>query len=96
MSIYDNEKVCLIFTGDMVGRIKIFDALTYYKMVEIAGHFRMVTSLDISKKLNRFTTTSEDTFLNVWKLLPEKGYTVSLLKSYNSSDKMLLGSSIMD
>jgi WD40 repeat protein len=96
LGVYENENACYLFSGDMLGKVRIFDAMNYNLVIEIAAHFRLITSLDISSKLNRFITTSEDTFLNVWKINSENGFTLTLAKSYNSNDKMILGGKILE
>jgi hypothetical protein len=96
MSVYENDNVCYLFTGDSLGKVRIYDALTYTLSIEIAAHFRLITSIDVSVKLNRFITTSEDTFLNVWKINPDNGLALTLAKSYNSNDKMILGGKIIE
>lgn len=95
MAVYETSSNCYLFTGDILGKIRVHDALSYNLMIEIAAHFRAVTSLDISVKLNRLITTSEDTFLNVWKVNADNGLTLTLAKSYNSNDKMILGGRIL-
>merc|ERR1711907_152850 len=96
MSVFEVKNDCYIFIGDMLGKVKVYDALSYHKMIEISAHFRMLTSIDTNNKLNRFITTSEDTFLNVWKINTENGVALTLAKSYNSNDKMILGGVILD
>lgn len=96
MSVYESDSSCYLFTGDILGKVRVFDAFNYNLVIEIAAHFRSVTSLDVSVALNRFITTSEDTFLNVWKINPENGLVLTLAKSYNSNDKMILGGKILE
>jgi hypothetical protein len=95
MTVYETSNNCYLFTGDILGKIRVYDALAFNLMIEVAAHFRAVTSLDINTKLNRFITTSEDTFLNVWKVNAENGLVLTLAKSYNSNDKMILGGKIL-
>lgn len=96
LTVYEIKNECYLFVGDMVGKVKVYDALSYNKVIEISAHFRLITSLEISNKIHRFITTSEDTFLNVWKVTTENGLQLTLAKSYNSNDKMILGGVIMD
>jgi len=96
MCVYENGTVCYLFVGDMLGKIRVYDIMTSHMIIEIAAHFRAVTSLSVNLKLNRFISTSEDTYLNVWKVNVENGLNLVLMKSYNSDDKMIMGGRILD
>lgn len=96
MCVFENESVCYLFVGDMLGKIRVYDILTNQMIIEIAAHFRAVTSLSVNLKLNRFISTSEDTYLNVWKVNVENGLNLVLMKSYNSDDKMIMGGRILE
>ncbi len=96
MCVYENESVCYLFVGDLLGKIRVYDVLTYNMIIEIAAHFRAVTSMSVNLKLNRFISTSEDTYLNVWKVNVDNGLNLVLMKSYNSDDKMIMGGRILD
>jgi len=96
MCVYETTSSCYLFIGDMLGKIRVYDILTFNLVIEIAAHFRAVSSLSINQKLNRFISTSEDTYLNVWKVSVENGLSLVLMKSYNSDDKMIIGGSILE
>ena len=96
MCVYETGSVCYLFVGDLLGKIRVFDVANFNLIVDIGAHFRAVTSLDINIKLNRFISTSEDTYLNVWKVNAESGLNLVLMKSYNSDDKMIVGGKILE
>lgn len=96
MCVYETASACYLFVGDLLGKIRVYDVLTFNLVIDIAAHFRAVTSLDVNPTLNRFISTSEDTYLNVWKVNIENGINLVLMKSYNSDDKMIMGGRILD
>lgn len=86
----------LLVTGDFIGKIKVFNALTYSCMIEINAHARVVTALDTSNEDLAILSASEDTYLHVWKLNIEKNQKakVDLVESYNCDDQMIVGAVI--
>lgn len=96
MCVYETGSSCYLFIGDMLGKIRVYDVLTFNLVIDIAAHFRAVSSLSINQKLNRFISTSEDTYLNVWKVNLDNGLNLVLMKSYNSDDKMIMGGAVLE
>jgi len=96
MCVYETSSACYLFIGDLLGKIRVYDVLTFTLVIDIAAHFRAVSSLKINQKLNRFISTSEDTYLNVWKVSVDNGLSLVLMKSYNSDDKMIMGGAILE
>ncbi len=96
MCVFETESACYLFVGDLLGKIKVYDALTFGLVIDIAAHFRVITSLSLNQSLNRLISTSEDTYLNVWKINTENGLNLVLMKSYNSDDKMIVGGTIIE
>lgn len=86
----------LLVTADFVGRLKIFNVLTYSCLVEVNAHARTITALDTSSEELAVLSASEDTYLHVWKLSVEKNQKtkLNLVESYNCDDQMIMGAVI--
>lgn len=96
MCVYEAGSSCYLFVGDLLGKIRVYDVMTSNLVIDIGAHFRTITSLDVNMKLNRFISTSEDTYLNVWKVNIDNGLNLVLMKSYNSDDKIIMGGKITE
>jgi WD40 repeat protein len=96
MEVLEKNERALLITTDMIGKIKIFDLLSYNILVDINAHFRMITTLDIDER-GLIATGSEDTYFHLWKLdVKEKEVKVEKIYTQNWSDKMILGCKLFE
>lgn len=83
-----------VVTADFIGKIKVFDMKTFEILMDISSHARLITSLDTkSEPFMEILTSSEDSFLNFWKLEldEENNLKISLKVSFRVADQIIIG-----
>ena len=90
-----NERVLLIL-GDVLGKIKLFDLLTYMPLIEINAHYRLVSSMNVNNDLGILVSGSEDTYVHVWQIKAGKNdVNIDQIYSHNNQDRIIIGSALI-